>query len=158
MTTPLTIECHVHFHRRSKGSRKELHPGPTPQGPVLPPGRVPRIARLMALAIRFSQLIRDGAIGNYSELARLGHVTHARVSQVMTLLHLAPDIQEAILFLPRTERGRAPIHLRQLQPIAATFDWRKQRRRWQELQGRTCAYLAAPDRPLPQLPAPTNSS
>src|SRR5262249_47774214 len=122
MTTPLTIECHVHFHRRSKGSRKELHPGPTPQSPVLPPGRVPRIARLMALALRFERLIREGKIANYSELARLGHVTHARVSQVMNLLYLAPDIQEAILFLPRTERGRDAIRLWQLQPLVAMLD------------------------------------
>src|SRR5262249_7856992 len=56
-----------------------------------------------------------------------------RVSQVMNLLNLAPDIQEALLFLPRTERGRAPIILAQLQPIASTPDWKKQRRLWGEL-------------------------
>jgi hypothetical protein len=153
MTTPLTIECHVHFHRRGKGSHKEVHAGPTPQGPVLPPGRVPRIARLMALAIRFGQLIRDGVIGNYSELARLGHVSHARISQIMNLLHLAPDIQETILFLPRTERGRAPIHLRQLQPIVAAPEWRKQRRMWAALTNR-CPTPGLPggDFPPPERP------
>jgi hypothetical protein len=61
-------------------------------------------------------------------------VTHARISQIMNLLYLAPDIQEHILFLPRTTGGRDPIHLRQLQPIAAALDWRKQRRLWQALQ------------------------
>src|SRR5262249_36696645 len=84
--------------------------------------------RLMALALRFEQLLRAGQITNYSELARLGHVTHARVSQIMNLLHLAPDIHEAILFLPRTEAGRAPIHLRRLPPIDAATAWRKPRR------------------------------
>src|SRR3712207_3152134 len=34
------------------------------------------------------------------KVARLGHVTRARVTQIMNLLNLAPDIQEAILFLP----------------------------------------------------------
>jgi hypothetical protein len=136
MTTPLTIECPVHFHRHGKGGRRGLYAGQPPQRPELSPGRVPRIARLMALAIRFEQLIRDGVIANYSELARLGHVTHARVSQVMNLLHLAPDIQEQLLFLPRTERGRDPIHLRQIQPIAAAADWRKQRQMWAELTAR----------------------
>jgi hypothetical protein len=51
----------------------------------------------------------------------------------MNLLQLAPDIQEEILFLPRTVRGRDPLQLRQLQPIAAVLDWRKQRYLWREL-------------------------
>jgi hypothetical protein len=135
MTTALTIDKSIHFHRRGRGSRKELRQGPEPQRPSTP-GRVPRVARFLALAIRFEQLIRAGSIENYSELARLGHVSQARVSQVMNLLYLAPDIQEQILFLPRTERGRDPIHLRQLQPLAAALDWRKQRRLWQDLVSR----------------------
>ena len=61
---------------------------------------------------------------------------HGRVSQIMNLVNLAPDIQEAILFLPRTPLGRAPIILWDLQPIASTLDWRKQRRKWLDLQDR----------------------
>jgi WD40 repeat protein len=57
----------------------------------------------------------------------------ARISQIMNLLGLAPDLQEALLFLPRVTRGRDPLHLRQLQPIAATLDWQHQRRRWRAL-------------------------
>jgi hypothetical protein len=49
------------------------------------------------------------------------------------LLQLAPDIQEQILFLPRTVRGRDRLQLRQLQPVAAVLDWQKQRRLWREL-------------------------
>ena len=45
----------------------------------------------------------------------------------------APDIQEQILFLPRTERGRDPIHLAQLQPLTRTLDWRQQRQLWRQL-------------------------
>jgi hypothetical protein len=63
----------------------------------------------------------------------LGHVSRARISQIMNLVHLAPDIQEAILLLPRTVQGRDPIRLRQLQPIAAILDWQKQRLRWRSL-------------------------
>jgi hypothetical protein len=135
MTAALTIEKSIHFHRRGKGSRKELRAGPEPPRPSTP-GRVPRVARFLALALRFDQLIRDGVIENYRALARLGHVSHARVSQIMNLLYLAPDIQEQILLLPRTARGRDPIHLRQLQPLAAALDWRKQRRLWQDLVSR----------------------
>ena len=132
MNTPLTIERNVHFHRRGRGSRKELRTGAAPRPTT--PGRVPRIARLLALALRFEQLVRDGAVADYAELAELGHVTRARVSQIMNLLQLPPDIQEQILFLPRTEHGRDPIHLAQLQPLAAVPDWRKQRKMWQALQ------------------------
>jgi hypothetical protein len=88
----------------------------------------------MALALRFDQLVNSGQIQDYAELARLGHVTRARVSQIMNLLNLAPDIQEGLLYLPRTEQGRDAIHLRQLQAIAATVEWRKQRRLWTELK------------------------
>jgi hypothetical protein len=49
------------------------------------------------------------------------------------LLLLAPDIQEAVLFLPRTQRGHDPIRLRQLQPLTLLADWGEQRRRWQAL-------------------------
>lgn len=132
--TPLTIECNVHFRRCGRGNGKKLCAGEQPAPTTREPGRVPRVARLMALAIRFEQLIRAGVVADYSELAALGHVTRPRISQIMNLLNLAPDIQEAILFLPRTERGRDPIHPRQLQPIAAVLDWKRQRRMWRALQ------------------------
>jgi hypothetical protein len=48
-------------------------------------------------------------------------------------LNLAPDLQEAILFQPRIERGRDAIILRDLQPIASILDWRKQRVLWKQL-------------------------
>lgn len=133
MTKPLTYECHVHFRRRGRGSRRELEAGQEPPRRARETGRVPRIARLMALAIRFEEYLRAGQVADYSELAELGHVSRPRISQIMNLLNLAPDIQSAILFLPRTEHGRDPIHLRQLQPIAAAPDWRKQRVMWKEL-------------------------
>jgi hypothetical protein len=88
------------------------------------------VAKLMALAIRFDQLLRDGVVADQSELARLGYVSPARVSQVMALLQLAPEIQEAILFLRPTERGRDPVTERHLRPIAAVAEWGKQRRMW----------------------------
>jgi hypothetical protein len=132
MNESLTIERAVHFGRQARG-RKELEAGPPPQPAVQEPGRLPRVAKLMALALRLDGLLRAGAIKDYGELAHLGRVTRARISQILNLLNLAPDIQEAILFLPRTERGRAPVILAQLQPIASTPDWKKQRRLWGEL-------------------------
>lgn len=132
MTIPLTIERDVHFRRVGKGSRRTLSDGAKPPPPPKL-GRVPRVARLMALALRFEQYHREGQVTNQTDLAELGHVTRARISQIMNLLNLAPDIQEALLFLPLVETGRDPIHLHLLQSIASTIDWRKQRRQWREL-------------------------
>lgn len=77
-------------------------------------GLLAQVTRLMELAIRLDPLILAGEVTDYSELARLGHVTRARMSQIMNLLMLAPDIQEEILFLPRVTGGRDPTHLRHL--------------------------------------------
>ena len=134
MTIPITIESTIHFKQSSRGARKRIHEGEAPVPTPRPVGRIPRVARFMALAIRFDQLLRDGQVADYAELARLAHVTRARMTQIMNLLMLAPDIQEAILFLPRVERGHDPIHLGQLQPIALVPDWRKQRQAWKTLQ------------------------
>jgi hypothetical protein len=94
---------------------------------------VPRLARLLALALRFEELLASGQVRDYAELARLGHVSRARITQIMNLRLLSPEIQEEILFLPSTEHGRDPIHLTLLQPIALEPDWHKQHRQWAAL-------------------------
>jgi len=137
MNAPLTVECPVHFRGRGPGSRQIISAAGEQTSAAASPARVPRIARLMALALRFDELIRSGAVADYAELARLGQVSRARITQIANLLALAPSIQEQLLFLPSVERGRDPIHLRQLQPIARMRDWRRQRRAWRELQRRT---------------------
>jgi hypothetical protein len=133
MNKPLTIECAFHFGHEVKG-RKELLAGSEPA--ALPPGRVPRVAKLLALAHRFESLLRDGVVRDYAELGQLGHVTRARVSQIMALLNLAPDLQEEILFLSPTVQGRDRVQMRHVLPIAVVADWKKQRQRWRELRGR----------------------
>ena len=125
----LTIARTVHFASRNRG-RRELQPGPRPITEAVPVGRVPRVSRLMALAIRFDGLIRSGAITDQADLARLGHVTRARVTQIMNLLHLAPDIQEEILFLPRITAGDDPITERDLRSISRQLEWSEQRTLW----------------------------
>lgn len=132
MSGGLTIQRQVHF-RQGRGSRKVLAQGTPPVPRAIEPGRVPRISRLMALAIRFDHLIKSGQIPDQADLARLGHVTRARVTQIMNLLNLAPDIQEELLFLPRTLQGRDPIREHMLRPVAAVLDWRKQSVMWKEM-------------------------
>jgi hypothetical protein len=85
----------------------------------------------MALAIRIDSLIRAGEIADYAEAARLGYVTRARMSQIMGLLNLAPDLQEAILHLPRVLTGRDSITEREIRPLVRNESWARQRRVWQ---------------------------
>jgi hypothetical protein len=84
---------------------------------------VPRIARLMALAIRLEELVKDETVQSYAKLAQLGHVTRARVTQIMKLLQLAPDLQEQLLFLPPLKG----LNERNLRPVVQQLDWTKQR-------------------------------
>ena len=130
MSRQLKVQRPFHV-RRGRRSRRELRRGEPDQPPA--PGRVPRVSRLMALAIRFDELIREGIVADQAELARLGHVSRARLTQIMNLLNLAPDIQEEVLLLLPTERGRDPISERHLRPIAAVADWRRQRQMWRVL-------------------------
>ena len=93
---------------------------------------VPLIARLMALAIRFDRLLRAEKFRGYAELARLGRVTRARITQIMKLLDLAPDIQEQILFLTNLKG----LNERNLRPIVSRIDWKEQRRMFQKIMDR----------------------
>jgi hypothetical protein len=68
-----------------------------------------------------------------AELARLAHVSRARITQIMNLLLLAPEIQETLLFLPPVQRGRDRLKLAELQAVTLQVDWRKQRRSWKAL-------------------------
>ena len=126
----ITIQCPVHFQLEHRG-RKALAVG---VAPASAPARLPRVTKLLALAHKFERLIQDGAVADYAELARLGHVTRARLTQIMNLLLLAPAIQEELLFLPPVADGRDPLIIAQLQPIAAAPDWTKQRGLWRELR------------------------
>jgi len=96
-------------------------------------GRLPRVTRLMALAVRFEYLLESGAVRDQAELAELGHVTRARVTQIMNLLHLAPDIQLQLLELPRVTTGKDPIVERHVRQVADEVCWRRQRARWRQV-------------------------
>ncbi len=82
----------------------------------------------MALAIYYEDLIRQGHVHDYAEIAALGHVTRARVTQIMNLRLLATDIQEKLLTLRRLGQGRDRLTLRFLQSIALQSDWTNQRK------------------------------
>ena len=72
------------------------------------PPRIPRITRLMALAIKFQDMIDRGEVKDYADLARLGFVTRARITQIMNLTLLAPEIQEQLLLGPVVSQRLPP--------------------------------------------------
>jgi hypothetical protein len=119
------------FHYRTgQSSRKVMREGEQKNVPE----RIPRITRLMALAIRIQELVDKGDVTDYAEMARHSQVTRARMTQIMDLLLLAPDIQTGILNLPRTSSGRDPIGEKRLREIATIPDWRRQRRVWEDVR------------------------
>ena len=96
--------------------------------------RLPRVTRWMALALRIETLVRTSVIANYAEAAALGSVTRARISQIMNLINLAPDIQEELLFMKRPLRGNEPILLAGLQAVCSESYWSEQRRLWKAMK------------------------
>lgn len=122
ITYALDFCANKRSQRKSTGT---FHPSPADSTY----SSIPRNARLMALAIRFDRLLRAEKFRNYAELARLGRVTRARMTQIMKLLDLAPDIQEKILFLPSLKG----LNERTLRPIVRRIDWNEQRLMFQEL-------------------------
>jgi hypothetical protein len=102
--------------------------------PVRKSGRFPRVAQVLSLALQFQDMIDTGEVRSYADLARLGCVTRERISQIMILTWLAPDIQQAILMLPPTPGGRFPICEDMLHPIARLPLWEEQRERWRKLK------------------------
>jgi hypothetical protein len=120
----MKIEFTVPFGRAQAPRILAIEPTPEPQG------RPPRIARILALAHKMDALVRSGTVSSYGELARLGHVSPARLSQFMVLLHLAPSIQEYLLFLSAGDARF--IHELELRKIAREPPWDRQRKRFEQ--------------------------
>jgi hypothetical protein len=80
----------------------------------------------MALALKFQNLLSRGTVRSHADLAELGQVSRTRVCQILMLANLAPAIQEALLFLPKTLRGPDRITENRLRGIASLVDWEAQ--------------------------------
>ena len=98
-----------------------------------PQTRVPRVARLLALAWRIDALVGTGELKDLVHAAKVCGVTRPRMTQIMNLLLLAPAIQEAILDLPPVRRGRDRVTERQLRPVSGEPDWTNQTAMWRRL-------------------------
>jgi DNA invertase Pin-like site-specific DNA recombinase len=91
---------------------------------------VPRITRLLALAVKFEGLIQQGVVKDYAELARLGQVSRARVSQIMNLLTLAPDIQQQILNWAQRPPDGQNVREAMVRALSSEVIWSRQREQW----------------------------
>ncbi len=115
--------------RWQKSARREPH-NVESKAQVAGPPSVPRISRLLALALKMEEMIQEGAVKNYSELARRGQVSAARITQVMNLLHLAPDVQEQVLLGHAADHRLRESAVRKLSTVVL---WSEQRNRWREV-------------------------
>jgi hypothetical protein len=95
----------VDFCAGGKG-RRNSKAFSSPQPPSDVPGAsssIPRIARLMALAIRFDALLREDKIQDYAELARRGRVTRARMTQIMNCSISLPTFRNRSFFFKTSQ-------------------------------------------------------
>ena len=124
------FEVKVRLHptvRQINRAPKEIAPAADPTSRR---GRLPRITQVLAMALQFQEMIDRGEIGRHADLARLGCVSRERISQIMLLTWLAPDIQEAILRLPQMPGGRFPVTEGTLRKMARLPLWEDQRAQW----------------------------
>jgi hypothetical protein len=96
-------------------------------------GRLPRITRLLALAVRLEDLLRQGTAQDYAELARLGGVSRSRITQIMNLRRLAPAIQERILGFPASSSVAGVVTERTVRRLTQCLDWREQVKIFEQL-------------------------
>src|ERR1700676_432018 len=99
-----TVEIQFRLHATGRPGKT----GPS-DAPLSGSGRLPRVTQVLALAIQLQDMIQRGEARDYADLARLGCITRERMSQVMELVWLAPDIQREILEFPPTGAARFPI-------------------------------------------------
>jgi DNA-binding transcriptional MocR family regulator len=90
---------------------------PNRGNPKLPKGpKTPRVVELLRKAIEWQTLLESGKIASQAEIARQEGLTRARVTQIMGMLRLAPEIQAQIQSLPDIA-GRSSVTERMLRPF-----------------------------------------
>lgn len=127
----MSLTFTVHLRREPHG-RVRLGEG-APPAPAATAAVPSRAARLLALAHRVDGLVRAGKIDDFAQAARVSRVTRARMSQITSLLNLAPDLQERVLSSMKPARGRDWLTEQRLRPIAAEPCWRRQRLMFQKM-------------------------
>lgn len=110
---------------RYRSSRVHLSDRPPPPKPE-PVRRPAKIARMLALAHHLQNAIDRGLVADHAAVARKLGLTRARVTQLLDLLLLAPDLQEAVLAMEAVD-GVEPMAERTLRAVAHAGAWEEQR-------------------------------
>lgn len=130
----ISVKRRIEVKNTSTGRRLVVaSPAESAAEPPPPEPTVPSVSRLLALAIRFEEQIRSGAVRDQSALARRLKVTQPRMTQIMNLTLLAPAIQEQVLSLKAVRGRRDPVNERKLRRIAGEACWERQARMWASL-------------------------
>ncbi len=100
------------------------------------PRRYPaRIARQVALAFALRRRLERGEFDDFATMSRALGFTRARITQLMDLLLIAPEILEEIILFLELPTGAQPVSERALrEALCRSVDWREQRRVWEGLQ------------------------
>ena len=126
----------IQFETSSSSHGRQRVSAPKPKKSSAP-AKLPHITKLMALAIRLEHLLAIGQVKDQAEIARTAGITRARVTQIINLTQLAPDIQEAILNLEPTTDHVPRFREREVRTIAILPNWEKQRVLWKRLVKRS---------------------
>ncbi|MCL4854735.1 MAG: hypothetical protein KJZ78_25525 [Bryobacteraceae bacterium] len=125
-----SIEIQFQLHAPSRRDTSDAAASSPPRDG----GRLPRVTQVLALALQFDEMIRTGEVEDRADLARLAGVSRERISQIMKLTWLAPDIQIEVLHFPAISGVHFPIHERALRNISDVICWSEQRRLWSKLK------------------------
>ena len=123
------VEIQFPLHPPSRNAQPEAAEGAPPEA-----GRLPRVTRVMALTNQIQEMIRAGEARDCADLARLAGVSRERISQIMKLAWLAPEIQMEVLYFPPVSGVHFPIRERALRNISNRICWNEQREMWDKLK------------------------
>jgi len=132
MTPPPENSVVVTSFRSKVRRRVRFTREPVPVGQASLRVRPAHAARMLALAHHFEAAIEAGTLNGPSDAGRRIGITSERVTQVLTLRYLAPDIQEDVLFLEVTG-GSEPFTENDLRKVARVLSWALQRRLYARL-------------------------
>jgi len=109
---------------------RAIIPPPPKQEPARRPARV---AQMLALAHQLQGALEGGEFKDQAALARQFGLTRGRITKLLDLTLLAPDIQEEVLFL-EADNGREPLTEREIHAVTRHLNWAEQRRAWREMR------------------------
>jgi hypothetical protein len=125
----ITYSCHFQLKQGRKRLIKGTRPTPlsTLKSNLKKATKIPPATKLLSLAHYYKDLLAASKVKDYAELARLTQVSRARLTQIMNLTFLAPEIQKALLCAPFYDHKKTE---RSLREIAECLSWQVQLEKW----------------------------